>query len=505
MPDPDDSTSTDHATTVDVGRAQRQVRNPEVEVPYAEPASMYFAPAPGTAILIDSAWELADADGGEFDVSLDPGTIQGAVLSIRDERNTDIEGAEAHPAIVDRYSRPGAVKLTGRWVRLDRAPDNNDPDHLFRELGEHDRRLRRSTPTEMPLTVRGKSGEREVRVAAAVFPEEAPGGGKRDAWLFAVEISTPPDGESRRERRARQRDQKPSDDANVIFVRGWPAGVSDLKVRIPDAELTDYTIAQFGLGTLGIEAAHRFASNLTHELRVLDHDLVDPATVVRWGTGFTAAGWPKVDWVSTTFTANYPYTTVRPMRHALGGPRFHERVRSDLDVLAEMLDGADLVFDATGNVDVNNLLADQAAARQLPYIHVSGTHGAWGGLVARITDATEGCWTCIQWHLDDARRHRGTIHEIKAPPADPAGQVQPAGCGEITFTGAGFDLAPLALQGVRLSVSTLRGDTYGPLNWDVGILRLRDEDGNPIPPKWETHRLHAHPKCGCTEQSRATA
>lgn len=86
------------------------------------------------------------------------------------------------------------------------------------------------------------------------------------------------------------------------------------------------------------------------------------------------------------------------------------------------------------------------------------------------------------------------------PVKGPENWVQPVGCSNPTFTGAGFDLEQIALTGVRLAVGTLAGatpDGYPDADWDVAIADFRDEDGRAIPPQWRTFPLP--PRSGCPE------
>lgn len=68
------------------------------------------------------------------------------------------------------------------------------------------------------------------------------------------------------------------------------------------------------------------------------------------------------------------------------------------------------------------------------------------------------------------------------------GTVTPAGCSSPTFTGTGFDLAPLIAECTRTVASTL-SDAYPDLDWDLAVLALRDEQGRPIPPTWQAHQI----------------
>jgi hypothetical protein len=185
---------------------------------------------------------------------------------------------------------------------------------------------------------------------------------------------------------------------------------------------------------------------------------------------------------------HYPYVRVRARHRRLGlvGPQSP----SDLEVRDELLDGVDLVYDAAAEVGIQHLLADLASERGIPYICVSSTPGAWGGLLIRVRPKeAEGCWVCSQLALGD--------RTIPPPPADPQGGVQPAGCADPTFTGAGFDLVQVATAGVRLAVGTVSAGAYPDVDWDVAVMSFRDAAGRVIAPRWETLPLARHPSCDC--------
>lgn len=287
--------------------------------------------------------------------------------------------------------------------------------------------------------------------------------------------------------------------STMYFARpGW-APMDGAFVRAPELHpLRSRTIAQFGVGCLGAPSALEFARGGLGELRILDDDQVDPATTVRWPFGLSAAGLPKVEVIADFVARNYPSTRVLHLRHRLGATRPPEgESRTDHKAIEQMTEGASLVFDATAEVGVQHYLSDVAAAIGIPYVSVVGTYGGWGGEVVCITPGrTEGCWMCYRCSVED-----GTIPVC---PADPNGRIQPRGCGDVTFTAAGFDMAQVALMGVRTAVATLCGDAkggYPAAPWDVLTLTLRDEGGRLIVPVIRGHQLRKHPGCPrCNEQ-----
>ena len=109
----------------------------------------------------------------------------------------------------------------------------------------------------------------------------------------------------------------------------------------------------------------------------------------------------------------------------------------------------------------------------------------------RIDGDSEACYSCLCWH-----QYRGSMPRPNSVDAE---FVQPAGCSAPTFTGTGFDVSTIALQGARVAVGALmRGipGGYPEDGFDVHVLTLRDEQGKPCPPAWEGFHLERHPECG---------
>jgi molybdopterin/thiamine biosynthesis adenylyltransferase len=273
------------------------------------------------------------------------------------------------------------------------------------------------------------------------------------------------------------------------LVRAGRAGDADVAARIPwMPALRGKTVAFFGLGALGAPAAIELAKAGVGYLRVMDGDYVDPATACRWPLGVGFAGLAKVQAVESFIASNWPTTALHVEHRRIGQVREVD-VEPDGAALDRMLDGSDLVFDATAEMGVSYLLSDLARERQLPYVSISATHGAWGGIVLVVAPGTPRCWMCFQ---------QAQPGSIAAPPSDPDGVTQPAGCAAITFTGSAFDLLPVVAEGVRTSVAMLGNSAsngYPGLSWDVATLALRDASGMPLPPTWKTYRLNDLEPC----------
>ncbi len=279
------------------------------------------------------------------------------------------------------------------------------------------------------------------------------------------------------------------------LARAYYASPQELGQRIPELHpLRGKTVAVVGLGCLGAPSAIEFAKAGMKELRLVDHDLVDPATAVRWPIGFRAAGHNKAHLLHEVIRRDYPYTASQPFDLRIGRVRHPESdPESDLTAIERVLNGIDLIYDSTAELGVQHFLSDWAWPRGIAYIGLTGRLGGWGGKVFRIRPRSDnGCWLCYRWHCE-----QGTIPEPPSAPDD-EGNVQPTGCADPTFTGAGFDMLEIALAGTRLAVSTLcegHADAYPESEWDAIHIRLRGDDGSLVPPEYATYQITRHKEC----------
>ena len=81
--------------------------------------------------------------------------------------------------------------------------------------------------------------------------------------------------------------------------------------------------------------------------------------------------------------------------------------------------------------------------------------------------------------------------------------LQPAGCGDPTFTGAGFDMHSLALLAVRASVELL-SPPYRRADWDLLVASFRDGGGRPVAAECRGYSVPIHSDCEfCSETNRS--
>ncbi len=305
---------------------------------------------------------------------------------------------------------------------------------------------------------------------------------------------------SRRQNKRQQHSEKKiTVDIRPYLVRAEPASTEALTERIPELyPLREKSIAVAGLGCVGAPSVLEFARCGVGRLRLLDPDQVSPGAICRWPLGFSYAGRPKSIALEEFIQANYPLTEITREHYppnkvgfTIGRP---DCGFNQVEYIEKFLDGADLVYDATAEVGVNQYLADLCREREIPFIFVSSRQGGWGGEVGRIRPGkTEGCYACLLKAQDEKK-------ELN-PSAKQNDFVQPVGCSDPTFTAASFDTTEVSLCGVRLAVSTLcegYPNAYPLVEGDLAILNLREPDGRKsIFPQWKLHPIEKHHSCGC--------
>ena len=439
----------------------------DLEEPLGEPITDFYAYYPHTAVVVDSGWQLdrTVASGKLKLIFSNAIPFRGAITEILDSDGKVLAHSDA------AFSRMFGHSARGRWVRWE-APIV-EPD-LKRLLGMVSSRHR--DVAQMVFPTKRALDRGQPAILGIVFPEEGQQGIQHDGWLFLVRT---PDG--------------------WHVARSCRAGRSDFGMRAPElAALPAKCVTTIGLGAVGAPSAIELARNSVGLLKLVDNDFVDAGTSSRWPLGLSAAGRPKVEAIADFIEQNYPYTNVEKFDGMIGRA---QRVPApsycdfrDLERLVE----TDLILDSTAEVGIQLLLSDLARERGVPYICASSTPGAWGGLVFRqLPGAEHACWSCLQHSMADG--------SVPTPLHDPRGTLQPVGCANVTFTGAGVDVQLVSLMAARSAIATLsagKHNGYPDIDWNVAIATFRSPEGRLVAPRWEVIMIARHPKC-CNEQAHS--
>jgi hypothetical protein len=456
----------------------------------AEPITAYYPTISTQLIIMDSSWQLPVGrqsgiiqlafPNGHFNI--DPLKLFTAwACEILDSNKKSINGLHLTEKIKTWIKTQEYETRHYPWIKLDSLPSCGTTDDFTTALLSSDPIVMKHISKDIQNCRSGIYG--------FCIPEEAPYGGTRDGWVFLAYHF---------DHKAKRKGENPK----FWAIKTNNAGEKDLFERVPEMKpLRNKTVAVVGLGCVGAPSALAFARAGINELRLLDGDYVSPGTTCRWPLGLSSAGGGKVQELTQFIEKNYPLTKIGTNHYPFGTKEdcrvtigAYETSYDQWECLEKLTEGADLIYDATAEPGINQLLCEIAARQKIPYITVSARAGGWGGHVVRVKpDSSGGCYLCYLHSLYDG--------EIPQAPFDPKGdELQPAGCGDITFKAAGFDVEEIALGGVRMAVSTLcerEEGGYPPMSHDVGIVSLRDmQNGETIFPQWHTALLRKHPKCG---------
>jgi len=445
-----------------------------MEIDQAEPWTVYVPTEQGALVVLDgAAVPPSGCDTGPLAfVATRPQPVGAVVLLMSGpDDQAFLDSGTLH--VTDPTSRPGW------WVRLPHPPAVRDAAGLWSAAEAVDPLIGTRgwgpAPERGPVTSRRETGQgRQMQLVLLCVPEETARRATGEGWIAVARYRSEP--------------KKPPGAPRAFRVSR--AGRDDLHRRAPElAALRGKTVVVVGTGGLGAAITQELSKLALAGLVLVDPDVVDPATAVRFGGAFRFAGLPKVAALGQLAIETQPYTRVATHQWQLGRPGTPGDPNTSA-VIRGVVAGADLVVDATAHLGAQQFLSDVARDLGVGYLQAEATDGVWGGLVALYPPGPGPCWVCVQHHLVD-----GTIPAL---PHTTAAKVQPPGCLEPTYSGTGFDLVVIAAQAVRQAVSYLTGGSpggYGPPADGVLTVVLRDETGAPVLPAWRTHVPGRNPAC----------
>ena len=432
-----------------------------LEVEQAEPVATYLPYANDSNVLIDPEFHVPPiVQGGTFNLgirSLSENTLRGAVLDFWGSDGSVIYAAPQN--IRNLYKSTRVFK----WARSENLPIVQ-PKAFESELAAQ------GVIAEPEWTFAGS-----IDVRGIVAPDEIAWRTQGETLVCLVRVVKNANG------------FRSGKYWSTFLAR--PDRLPRASIRAPElAALPGTKIAVVGAGCLGAAAALEFARAGVGEIRIMDSDVVEAPTTMRWPLGLPAAGRQKVIAVWDFITTNYPNTSVVPVIRRYGAT---ERMGgAGIREIENFFADADLIYDATAEEGISYPLSEEARRRSCIYVNTYGLPGAWGGRVVRIRpNVTNGCWVCYKLAVED-----GTI---PTPPSDQT-MVQPVGCSEPTFIGSNFDMQQVTLLGVRVSIlSLVEGAEKAPPDMaeDVFTLSLRTSSGAPAVPDWKSSPLLRHKKC----------
>jgi molybdopterin/thiamine biosynthesis adenylyltransferase len=354
------------------------------------------------------------------------------------------------------------------WFRLHSAPESRRVETLWQP----------SRGTKGVSTRAGLSIDYQL----LFFPEEHGSDEFGTGIILLLKIQ---DLRNRSERR-RARERGPAQEPLFGAVRAMRMGASDMFARTPEiAALSGAEVVLVGSGAIGSVVAEQLARAGVRKLTIFDGDVLEAGNLVRHSGRVDEVGLGKATAASEMARRTRPGIVAVSIDAQIGLPRNPEVPISESTTatLASSVAEASLVIDATAEIAVHEVLADMARSYATPLVIGEAVAGAWGGSIAYVPPASDACWNCLEYFLQD------NAHVL--PPSDPL-LVQPPGCAEPTFTGAGFDLSEIALHVSRVAVGNLLTPTESVT---LDTVALRDSNGRRTLPRWTQHVIQRDARC----------
>jgi len=478
---------------ITAGAAERGQGQDELD--QAEPFAAYYTYTPGMEFLSDDDRTGTPLNGAGEAVFLLAGRVPppaepGArTIGLIDTVRSSADILHEASAGLRRMFGTDALRVLGRWVVLDAPVRANDAETIWRAAADSD------SHGVAVATVAGA----DIQVRAVGFPDERSRTELGTSWVVVIrQRGTAQRRSSRRGsgNPAKRAQEHLTPDAYHL-VRVDRSGVDDLTARSPQTAATsDRSVLVIGCGAIGSVLVDQLARAGVGRFALVDRDVLEPGNLTRHVGTLHGTGHNKAIAMAQHIGAVNPHTEVTFMELPIGAPVKDATGRLGGEALAELMVGADLVIDASAEVGVQEISAEMARSLGKSWLMLSASEGAAGGTVVVVDTDADWCFACFQWH-----RAEGAI---PFPVAVTGGSVQPVGCADPTFAGAGFDLAEVSLQAARAAVARLlRGqpDAYPEDGHDAWILRLRAADGSRVPATWKGYAVGRHPSCRAHQTS----
>lgn len=332
--------------------------------------------------------------------------------------------------LADAIGVNSSLRIVGIWFRL-----NNEltpAESLSNVLSsiDHDSSQSSGYAQGVLRAFFGCKLKREQRLLLAIgYPAHD---GER--WLFLEAILPAGKGRSLQwERRLAE--------TSVRSLETAPSGTADIlrRTKHTHAQLAKSQVAIFGLGALGSTVATLLAKSGVAELRAVDSDQLRPSNCVRHEAGIRLSGMTKAQAVGVEVLQHTPACIFESIPETW-----------DADELVRIVDGCQVVIDATANDAFSFLLNEICVHQGVPFLSASSFRRASVGRLRVVQPLMTACLVCY------------TVLATKSdfpliPPGDEGAFVE-AGCGDPTTEASAIELTCIATQVAQVARDILIGN-----------------------------------------------
>ena len=143
--------------------------------------------------------------------------------------------------------------------------------------------------------------------------------------------------------------------------------------------LSTKSVALIGCGSLGSKVGTMLARSGVARFVLVDDDILLPDNFVRNDLDWRDVGSHKANALLRRMTLVNPAAQSEIWRARLGG----QESSASAETMLKLIGDCDLIFDATANPDILNLMSAIATVRKRPLVWAEVFGGGIGGLIAR--------------------------------------------------------------------------------------------------------------------------
>lgn len=328
-------------------------------------------------------------------------------------------GIQKHPGLIDIRLGTGPDKsLPGRWYYRERVPaPPRTLDELRSVLAAGQRR---NFERGMQRCASGQ--DNALRLSLLLWP-------RSEIYLDALVIRLCPN---------------QGGGVEAVSLQPAPIDQGTLLLRAgPDAEqVRGKRIVLFGCGAVGSHAGLVLAESGIGRLHLVDNDVLRPGDVVRHIGGHECRGFPKAHVLKHIVEQHAPWASVEATVDAPFDP----------DKIANLIEGADVVFEATGNAPFIELMSRVAENQKRRLISAALYQG---GSIGRVRRQISGVDLSIHRRGDDSRY-------VLIPPDKDAGAALEIGCSAPINNAPPTVVAALAALAAQVAMDTLLDRHFYP-------------------------------------------
>jgi hypothetical protein len=235
-------------------------------------------------------------------------------------------------------------------------------------------------------------------------------------------------------------------DNSVSEIAILPAQRQEQRIDISHEVLKEKSVALIGCGSLGSKLATMLARSGVGRFLLVDDDILLPDNLVRNDLDWRDIGTHKTQGLERRLQFVNPAVETKVRRVKLGGQESSDSAASLLKVIGK----CDLVFDATANPDILNLVSAVAAFAIKPVVWAEVFGGGIGGLIARCRPGIEPPPQYMRWAIENWFGDHGS-------PPPKSGRSYETGGDGAPLIADDADVSAIAAHAARLAIDTMLG------------------------------------------------